>query len=78
VIAIEVDVEELAHAGDAPNPLPGEGGKLGGSAADRERRQGADAVDRAACKGRVKGIGDDVEVGQLRHGGRLYPRESAC
>ena len=32
----------------------------------------------SAGEGRVEGIGDDVEVGQLRHGRRLYPRESAC
>ena len=73
-----VEVQELARARDALDPLPGERRKLGGRAADRERHQGADTVDRAAGEGRVEGIGDDVEVGQLRHGRRLYPRESAC
>ena len=63
---------------DALDPLADERGELGGRAPDGERHQGARAGRPAAGEGGMEGIGDDVEIGQLGHGRRLYPRESAC
>ena len=32
----------------------------------------------SAGQGGVERVGDDVEIGQLGHGRRLYPRKPAC
>ena len=67
-------VEELAHARDALDPLADERRELGRRAADGERHERPRAGQRPAREGGVERVGDDVEIGQLRHGRRLYRR----
>ena len=35
-------------------------------------------VTRPPGEGGVEGVGDDVEIGQLGHGWRLYPRDEGA
>ena len=71
---VEVHVEKLAHARDARDPLPDQGLELRGRPADGEGGERPDAGHRPPGQGGMERIGNDVEIGQFRHGRRLYPR----
>jgi hypothetical protein len=71
-------LEELAHARDARDALVCKGIELGRRAAHRERHERPGARQQPARKGGVERVGDDVEIGQLGHGWRLYRRRPAC
>ena len=73
-VALEVDVEELARARDARDPLARERRDLGRGAPDGQGHQRPAGRDGPAREGGVQRIGDDGEIGQLGHGWRLYPR----
>ena len=73
-VPVEVQIEELAHARDARDPLAREGVELRRRAAHRERRRGAGRDDGTARERGVQRVGDDGEIGQLGHGERLYRR----
>ena len=74
-VPVEVDVEKLARARHARDPLAREGLELGRSPANGKRHQGADRGHAPPDEGRVERVGDDIEVGQLGHGRRLYARD---
>ena len=62
----------------ARDALPGERLELRRRAADGSGIGARARRDGPARQGGVEGVGDDVEVGQLGHGRRLYPRKRAC
>ncbi len=74
-VPTEIEVEKLARARDARDPLAREGLELGRGPPDGKRHQSADRGHAPSHKGRVERVGDDIEIGQLGHGARLYARD---
>ena len=64
----EVDEQELAAPGDAHDALPHERVELCRRAPDREGRERLRVRDRPTGHGRMEGLRDDRQVGQLGHG----------